>query len=259
MWDRPRQRRQLRRLYFISRRDDRGVGDAGCDSKGRRGLAPARFSYFTSRPVGTHARLARASSTGSGVTGAICRGGAPATRLPAGSRRLMLSRRGSRCRALLPRCMERSRAQLGGVGAARRRAGRSGRLGYYGRAATLHRGAAEVVRDTTGGSRTCGRAPPLPGIGRYTAAAIASMRSSARAAGRGNVARCWPPVAIDEDVNAPATQPAWTIAAISSRPDIARASTRGSWSGPGGLHAGGGPRAGLAALLPCAARAGGDP
>src|SRR5690606_7561756 len=82
-------------------------------------------------------------------------------------------------------------------------------LGYYRRARDLHRGAREVV------ARYGGRLPDtaaalreLPGIGRYTAGAIASIAFGRREPlVDGNVARVLARLfAIDEDIKAPATQ-----------------------------------------------------
>jgi A/G-specific adenine glycosylase len=90
-------------------------------------------------------------------------------------------------------------------------------LGYYGRARNLHRGAREVVE------RYGGRVPDtaaalrdLPGVGRYTAGAIASMAFGRREPlVDGNVARVLARLfAIEEDVkSAPAARRLWQIAA----------------------------------------------
>src|SRR6185436_13151456 len=49
-------------------------------------------------------------------------------------------------------------------------------LGYYARARNLHRAAQQIVRERAGKiPRTCEELRLLPGIGRYTAAAIASI------------------------------------------------------------------------------------
>ena len=82
-------------------------------------------------------------------------------------------------------------------------------LGYYSRARNLHRGAAEVIAryggelpDTAAALRT------LPGIGRYTAGAIASLAHGlAEPVVDGNVARVLARVyAIDEDIKSTAGQ-----------------------------------------------------
>jgi A/G-specific adenine glycosylase len=90
-------------------------------------------------------------------------------------------------------------------------------LGYYGRARNLHRGAREVV------ARYDGRLPDtaaelrtLPGIGRYTAGAIASIAFDRREAlVDGNVARVLARVfAVEEDVKSAAGQKRlWQLAA----------------------------------------------
>ncbi len=89
-------------------------------------------------------------------------------------------------------------------------------LGYYGRARNLHRGAAEVV------ARFGGRVPgtadqlrSLPGVGRYTAGAIASIGFGAREPlVNGNVARVLARLfAVEEDVKSPAgARRLWQIA-----------------------------------------------
>lgn len=89
-------------------------------------------------------------------------------------------------------------------------------LGYYARARSLHRAAREVAR------RLGGRLPDeptrlaeLPGIGRYTAGAIASIAFGRRAAVvDGNVARVFARYfGISDDVRAPTTQARlWTLA-----------------------------------------------
>lgn len=90
-------------------------------------------------------------------------------------------------------------------------------LGYYGRAQNLHRGAREVV------ARYGGRLPDtaaelrsLPGIGRYTAGAIASMAFDRREPlVDGNVARVLARLfAVEEDVKSAAGQGRlWQLAA----------------------------------------------
>jgi len=90
-------------------------------------------------------------------------------------------------------------------------------LGYYGRARNLHRGAREVVAryggrlpDSAGELRT------LPGIGRYTAGAIASMAFDRQEPlVDGNVARVLARVfAVEEDVKSAAGQNRlWQLAA----------------------------------------------
>ena len=90
-------------------------------------------------------------------------------------------------------------------------------LGYYGRARNLHRGAREVV------ARYGGRLPDsaaelrsLPGIGRYTAGAIASMAFGRREPlVDGNVARVLARLfALEEDVKSAAGQARlWQLAA----------------------------------------------
>ena len=89
-------------------------------------------------------------------------------------------------------------------------------LGYYGRARNLHRGAAEVVAHH--GGKVPGSAAELrglPGIGPYTAAAIASMAFGEREPlVDGNVARVLARLfAIEEDVKrAPVARRLWQIA-----------------------------------------------
>ncbi len=76
-------------------------------------------------------------------------------------------------------------------------------LGYYGRARNLHRGAREVVARYAGRlPDTAGELRSLPGIGRYTAGAIASLAYGRREPlVDGNVARVLARLfAVDEDV-----------------------------------------------------------
>jgi A/G-specific adenine glycosylase len=89
-------------------------------------------------------------------------------------------------------------------------------LGYYGRARNLHRGAREVV--ARWGGRVPGTAAELralPGVGRYTAGAIASIAFGEREPlVDGNVARVLARLrAIDEDVKtAPVVRRLWQLA-----------------------------------------------
>lgn len=89
-------------------------------------------------------------------------------------------------------------------------------LGYYSRARNLHRAAQKVVRDYGGQFPTTAEAlQALPGIGRYTAGAIASIAFAERAAVLdGNVIRVLSRVFnIADDVKQPATQRRlWEIA-----------------------------------------------
>jgi A/G-specific adenine glycosylase len=90
-------------------------------------------------------------------------------------------------------------------------------LGYYGRARNLHRGAREVVA-RHGGTLPCSAAElrALPGVGRYTAGAIASMAFDLpEPLVDGNVARVLARLfAIETDVKASATQRRlWQLAA----------------------------------------------
>ena len=81
-------------------------------------------------------------------------------------------------------------------------------LGFYGRARNLHRGAREVVASWTGElPRTASALRQVPGIGPYTAGAIASIAHGERAAlVDGNVARVFARVfAIDADIKASST------------------------------------------------------
>ena len=89
-------------------------------------------------------------------------------------------------------------------------------LGYYARARALHRAAAQVVA-ACGGElpREAAALRELPGIGRYTAGAIASIAFGRREPlVDGNVARVYARVfGIEEDVRAPATQERlWALA-----------------------------------------------
>jgi len=89
-------------------------------------------------------------------------------------------------------------------------------LGYYSRARNLHRGARDVV------ARYAGRVPDsteelrsIPGVGRYTAGAIASIAHGTRAAlVDGNVARVLARVfEIEDDIKStPATKTLWQLA-----------------------------------------------
>ena len=82
-------------------------------------------------------------------------------------------------------------------------------LGYYGRARNLHRGAREVVARYGGRlPDTAGELRSLPGIGRYTAGAIASMAFDRREPlVDGNVARVLARLfAVEEDVKSAAGQ-----------------------------------------------------
>lgn len=82
-------------------------------------------------------------------------------------------------------------------------------LGYYSRATNLHRGATIVVREHSGElPRSVESLRTLPGIGRYTAGAIASIAFDQRAAlVDGNVARVLARVfAIRANVKLPATE-----------------------------------------------------
>jgi A/G-specific adenine glycosylase len=83
-------------------------------------------------------------------------------------------------------------------------------LGFYGRARNLHRGAREVVARWGGElPQRCVELREVPGIGPYTAGAIASIAHGERAAlVDGNVARVFARVfGIAEDLKASATQP----------------------------------------------------
>jgi A/G-specific adenine glycosylase len=82
-------------------------------------------------------------------------------------------------------------------------------LGYYGRARNLHRGAREVVARYGGRlPDSAGELRSLPGIGRYTAGAIASMAFDRREPlVDGNVARVLARLfAVEEDVKSPRGQ-----------------------------------------------------
>jgi A/G-specific adenine glycosylase len=89
-------------------------------------------------------------------------------------------------------------------------------LGFYGRARNLHRGAREVVARWGGElPQRCAELREVPGIGPYTAGAIASIAHGERAAlVDGNVARVFARVfAIAQDIKASATQPTlWRLA-----------------------------------------------
>lgn len=89
-------------------------------------------------------------------------------------------------------------------------------LGYYSRARNLHRAAQTVVREHGGKlPRSTHGLQGLPGIGRYTAGAIASIAFGERAPlVDGNVARVFARIfAIDADVNSPRTaQSLWRLA-----------------------------------------------
>jgi A/G-specific adenine glycosylase len=89
-------------------------------------------------------------------------------------------------------------------------------LGYYSRARNLHRAAQTVVRDHGGKlPRTAETLRQLPGIGRYTAGAIASIAFGERTPlVDGNVARVFARIfAITDNVKAPRTLEAlWQLA-----------------------------------------------
>src|SRR5271169_3793142 len=89
-------------------------------------------------------------------------------------------------------------------------------LGYYSRARNLHRAAQIVVRDYEGQlPRTAEGLLKLPGIGRYTAGAIASIAFGERAPlVDGNVARVFARIfAVRGNVKSPRTQQSlWTLA-----------------------------------------------
>jgi len=91
-------------------------------------------------------------------------------------------------------------------------------LGYYSRARNLHRTARRMVRDHGGRfPETAAALERLPGIGRYTAGAIASIAFGERAAVvDGNVRRVLARLlAIDAPVDAPATMRLlWSLAEI---------------------------------------------
>ncbi len=80
-------------------------------------------------------------------------------------------------------------------------------LGYYSRARSLHRAAQQVV-DTGRWPRTADEWRTLPGVGRYTAAAIASITRNERVAVvDGNVKRVLARVLlIDDSIDAPGAQ-----------------------------------------------------
>lgn len=81
-------------------------------------------------------------------------------------------------------------------------------LGFYGRARNLHRGAREVLERWAGVlPRAAAELQAVPGIGPYTAGAIASIAYGERAAlVDGNVARVFARLfGLEEDIKAPAT------------------------------------------------------
>jgi A/G-specific adenine glycosylase len=89
-------------------------------------------------------------------------------------------------------------------------------LGYYRRARLLHEGARQIVRERQGCfPDTAARLADVPGIGRYTAGAIASIAFGERAAlVDGNVARVLARLfAVEEDVRgAPGLRRIWALA-----------------------------------------------
>ena len=77
-------------------------------------------------------------------------------------------------------------------------------LGYYSRARNLHR-AAQIVMSEHGGQLPgdCHALQRLPGIGRYTAGAIASMAFGLPPPWMAISAGCWPPVQPDPAARSP--------------------------------------------------------
>ena len=104
-------------------------------------------------------------------------------------------------------------------------------LGYYRRARMLHRAAKELAHDRRGPiPKTSAELQELPGIGRYTAAAIASIAfREPVAVVDGNVKRVLARVFdIQTDVKSPAgTKELWALAANLVPPDDAAALARG--------------------------------
>ena len=102
-------------------------------------------------------------------------------------------------------------------------------LGYYGRARNLHRGAREVVARYAGRlPDTAGELRSLPGVGRYTAGAIASMAYGRREPlVDGNVARVLARLfAVEEDVKSATGQKRlWQLAG-----DLVPADTPGDFN-----------------------------
>ena len=107
-------------------------------------------------------------------------------------------------------------------------------LGYYSRARNLHRAAQVVVRDYNGElPRTAEGLHQLPGIGRYTAGAIASIAFAEQASlVDGNVARVFARIfAITENVKLPRTmETLWQLAEELLPAPTRAISTRLSWN-----------------------------